>query len=332
MNSYKRRNNKTYINQKVILPKIKSHYILKDVYNHLQKRKLMKIIKYNKNLQKKMNISINDYKHYKKIGIEIIPSPIKYGKFINYDEKYKSHFHIYFNNETEEIKRNYFDKGEKINKIKIIIDPKVNTFFELFKNCECIYSINFTHFNVNNINNMSHMFYGCSFLNKIIFTNFNTDKVTDMSCMFYECSSLKSLNPSKFNTYRVTKMNDMFFNCKSLKELNITNFNTNYVTDMTGMFFGCQLLKELNLSNFNTNKVNSMASMFYYCLNLRKLNIENFDTRKVNCMVTMFTRCKSLKEMKFSKTNFIVKNKKDLIFMFYESSDYLNKIEKILNN
>ena len=331
MSTYKRRN-KTSIKQKVNLPNIKSYYIQKEVYNYLPKRKLMKIIRYNKSLQNKMDISIEDYRHYKKIGIEIIPSPIKFGKFINYYENFESYFHIYFNNDKKERKRNYFNKEEKINKIRIIINPKVNTFFELFKDCECIFSVNFTHFNSNNINDMSHMFHGCSLLTKINFSSFNTDKVTDMSSMFYECSSLKLIDLSKFNTKRVTKMNDMFFNCKSLKELNLSKFNTNYVTDMAGMFFGCQLLKELNLSNFNTNKVDSMASMFYYCLNLRKLNIENFNTRKVNCMVTMFTRCKSLKEINFSKTNFIVKNKRDLNFMFYECNSDLDKIKQMLEN
>ena len=117
MSSYKRRNENN-IKQKTILTNIKSHYIQKKVYNYLQKRKIMKIIRYNKHLQNKMDISIEDYKHYKKIGIEIVPSPIKYGKFINYDERYESCFHIYFNNDKEEIKRNYFNKGQKLIKLE----------------------------------------------------------------------------------------------------------------------------------------------------------------------------------------------------------------------
>ena len=42
--------------------------------------------------------------------------------------------------------------------IKIIIDCHVESFKELFYDCECIESINFNKFYRNNINNMSGMF------------------------------------------------------------------------------------------------------------------------------------------------------------------------------
>ena len=45
----------------------------------------------------------------------------KFGKFINMNENEK-YYHIYFNDNEEEIKRNYLKKNEKVAKIKILID------------------------------------------------------------------------------------------------------------------------------------------------------------------------------------------------------------------
>ena len=43
------------------------------------------------------------------------------GKFINIHKKNQPYFHIYFNEDKEEIKRNYIKKGENLSKIKVII-------------------------------------------------------------------------------------------------------------------------------------------------------------------------------------------------------------------
>ena len=47
-----------------ILRYIKSNFILKKFFDYLNKRKSLEIIKYNKNIQKRMNININNYKEY----------------------------------------------------------------------------------------------------------------------------------------------------------------------------------------------------------------------------------------------------------------------------
>ena len=53
---------------------IKSKYILKLIFELLQKNKLLRIIRYNKKLQKILYIDINNYKkEYCKIEIEITP-------------------------------------------------------------------------------------------------------------------------------------------------------------------------------------------------------------------------------------------------------------------
>ena len=200
---------------------IKSKYILKQITDYLTKNKLLKIINYNKLIQNKLDIGIIDYKkYYEQIEIELIPineDNINY--FINIKDEYKSYYHIYFNNDKNEKKQNYFNKNDNITKINIILDNEIASFEKLFFKCECIEKIRFIKYNRNDINNMSYMFCGCS--------------------------SLKELNLNNFITNNVTNMSYMFYGCSSLKELNLNNFNTNNVTDMRWMFNGC--LDELKL-------------------------------------------------------------------------------------
>ena len=185
---------------------IKADYFLEKVFNNLKKGKALNIIKYNENIKKRINININDYKEYSEkyssIEIEIKPINNKYGKFINIKKEEEIYYHIYFNNK-EEMKRNFIYNYEKIKIIKIVIDYHVESFENIFYNCDCIESIKFKKFYRKNINNMGYMFSGCSSLKKLDLNNFNTNKVTDMRSMFYKCSSLTNINLSKFDNQNV---------------------------------------------------------------------------------------------------------------------------------
>ena len=197
---------------------------MRKLFGIMQKRISLKIIKYNINIQKRMNININNYKDFfekfSSIELEIIPIQNEYGPFINIKEEDKKYFHIYFNNNKAEIKKTELNKEDKVSKINIIIDYQIKSFEKLFYKCECIESINFKKFNRNNITDMSYMFCGCSSLKELNLNNFNTNNVTNMSGMFSGCSSLKELNLNNFNTNNVTNMSCMFDGCSSLKELN----------------------------------------------------------------------------------------------------------------
>ena len=161
-----------------------------------------------------------------------MPVKNRYGKFINIQNDEVKYYHIYFDNNKEEIKRNYLNVIEGIKIIKIVIDYQVKSFLDLFASCESIESINFKKFYRNNIDNMKGMFFKCSSLKELNLSNFNTKNVTDMTSMFHGCLSLKELNLSNFNTNKVKNMRNMFHGCSSLKKLNLSNFNTNNVIDM----------------------------------------------------------------------------------------------------
>ena len=270
--------NKSY-NSK-LLDNIKSKYILKNIFDKLNYVKKLNIIKYNKNLQNKLNLGLNDYKdYYSKIIIEVYPKNVKEKNcfFFTVRHELKNFCHFYFNDSEKEIDRNYFTKDENISKIRIVLDPEFNIFSRLFQYCECIEKINFINWRRNDINSMDNMFYDCKLLNEINFNSFNTDNVEYMNDMFCGCYSLKELNLSKFNTSKVIIMNCMFSYCSSLKKLDLSNFNTENVWTMDNMFCGCSKLKELNISNFSSKNLVKMRLMFCGCESLRELLVnDNF--------------------------------------------------------
>ena len=314
-----REEKKEQMEKKSILNNIKSIFVLKKIFKNLNTKISLEIIQNNKTTQKRLGITINDYKefsqYYSSIEIEITPVPAELGTFINFIED-ESYFHIYFDDSEEEIKRNYLERKDRVSKIKVVIDHQLRSFHKLFNDCKCIKIINFKLFLRINIYDMSYMFNNCLNLRKINFFMFNTDNVSNMSNMFYGCISLKELNCSNFNTNKVTDMSWMFLGCSSLKKIDLSNFITNEVTDLSRMFQGCSSLEELNLSNFNTNNVTNMESMFAECSSLKTLNISSFNTDKVRYMNRMFKRCSKLVELDLS--NFNTYNVTRFYGMFYE--------------
>ena len=69
-----------------IIENIKSDYFLQKLYDVMPKKKKLEIVKYNKTIQNRINLSVKNYKEYSEtftpIEIKIIPSKGRYGKFI----------------------------------------------------------------------------------------------------------------------------------------------------------------------------------------------------------------------------------------------------------
>ena len=88
---------------------VKSHYIIQLIFEYMTERKSLETIRYNKSIQKRINININHYKAYSEtktsIELDIIPMKGKYGVFININEEDRKYFHIFFNdNKKKELK------------------------------------------------------------------------------------------------------------------------------------------------------------------------------------------------------------------------------------
>ena len=174
------------------LRNLQSDYFIQKFFEYMTERKSLETIRYNKSIQKRINVKINHYKAYSEkyssIELDIILKD-KYGKFININEEDKKYFHIYFNdNKKKEIENTSLYKDDNVSKISIIIDYQIKSFSKLFSCCGCIESIKFKKFYRNNVTDMSCMFYRCSSLKELNLNNFNTNNVTDMSYMFSGCS------------------------------------------------------------------------------------------------------------------------------------------------
>ena len=248
-----------------MLDNIKSSLILKTIFKNLSKRLFLTLIINNKNLQKRLNISIDTYiKFSSQIEIEIIPNKIKLvneNKFIDIlDWEYKPFYHIYFNDGNEEINRNYFTINENVSKIKVLIDMEVNSIQGLFSECCCMKEIKFIKFNRTDFNNYKSMFY------------YN---VENMENMFDSCEVLTKLDLSNFNTNKVKTMYKMFNCCSALKELNISNFKFNESTNLDYMFSYCSI----NLKNEIKNKYKDIDSIAFddYILNYSSDDGQSYD-------------------------------------------------------
>ena len=136
---------KNYYNNCNFFKNIKSNYILKQIFENISQKTLMKLINHNKNIQNQLEIGINDFiKYYEQIEIEIIPiNKDNKNKFINIPKEDKLYYHIYFNDDKNETDKYYFNKYDNIKKIKIKIDGEIKSFKGLFENCTCIEKIAF---------------------------------------------------------------------------------------------------------------------------------------------------------------------------------------------
>ena len=264
--------NKNYLDD------INSKYVVALIFKNLIRGKALKIIKYSKKMQNRMELNIKNYKAYSEklsqIEIEIIPNENQYCKIIHIlNDEEKKYYHIYLNNNKEEIKRNYLNKSDDITnlKIKVEIDNQVKSLSKLFIYCKHIKSICFKRFRRNYILDMSEMFKECSSLKEINFLCFNSENVSNMKEMFSGCSSLKELNLSNFNTENVIDMCEMFRDCSLIEKINLSSFDTKNVINMYAMFLGCGALKELNISNFNTCNVTDIHAMFFGCASIKEL-------------------------------------------------------------
>ena len=114
------------------LKNLKSNYVFQKVFNNLTKKKSLEILKYNNKTKQRLNLNINDYKKYceiySSIEIEIRAKNKEKFKFINIKESEKKYYHIYFNDNEKEIKRDYIIKYDYVTKINIRIDYQIGSF------------------------------------------------------------------------------------------------------------------------------------------------------------------------------------------------------------
>ena len=147
-----------------ILKNIRSKYLVIKIFEHLKQKKLLKMIEHNKKYQNIMNKNIEHYKiEFLKIEIEIFPKESTFGNFIRIP--LNEGIQIFCNDDEKEAKKlNSIIKDVKVEKVKVIIDHKIESLSWLFYKCNDIKKINFIKFNRDNIKTMCGMFSGCTSL------------------------------------------------------------------------------------------------------------------------------------------------------------------------
>ena len=122
-----------------VFENLKSDFFFIKIFDIIKKKKSLEIFKYNKKLQKRLNININNYKEYSQlyssIEIELKLAFNIHGTFINISDEEKEYYHIYFDDSIEEIKRNNLKDNENVKMIKIIINYQIKSFSKLFYYC-----------------------------------------------------------------------------------------------------------------------------------------------------------------------------------------------------
>ena len=124
-----------------------------------------------------MNLTIENYKYYNKIVADIIPhDEIRKNKrliWVDFYKKNKDFIQIFFNNnEEEEIKRNYLEEDEKVEKIKIIIDHQIESFKSVFKQANGIKKLKLKSYK--SVKDLDYMFEVAYMIEEINLSNFNT--------------------------------------------------------------------------------------------------------------------------------------------------------------
>ena len=223
---------------------VSSEFILEKIFDNLIEIRLLKVIRYNNKLKNILNKDNNDYKKYSNIVIEVIP----YMHFQNGTKGFididcdKNYCHVYFNDDSEEIKRNYFTSEDKVQKIKIVLDYRIQSLNGIFRLWKSIKKVNFINFKRNNITHLNYLFKESS-VEEINFYDFPGKSVTNMKGLFSDCQRLRTINFYAFDTSNVTDMSYMFNKCLSIENLNFSKFDTSKVTDMSFMFNYCSSLK-----------------------------------------------------------------------------------------
>ena len=209
---------------------------MKKIKQNLNQKRCLQLVKYNKKMQEKLDISIEDYREYNQIVFELYPNDEIGNIFFNSIMIDSRYMHIYINDGKNEKKGSIIEHKDIIKKIKVVIDFEIKSLNSLFINFDNVVDIQCTKFNRKDITDMSKIFYGCKNLMTLNIENFKTDNVTNMSYMFHKCISLLVIDLNNFNTSNVQNMQNMFEECLQLRQLNISNFDTSNVIYMNDMF------------------------------------------------------------------------------------------------
>ena len=185
-------------------------------------------------------------------------------------------------------------------------------------------SLDFSTWNLPNVQNMAYMFAGNLFLKDLKLPSdteghyFGTT-AQNMSYMFCQCASLKSFECNGTFGQNAINCVGMFSMCKSLSEFNTGQYFGSNVINTGAMFYNCSHLYVFTMdgtfgqltqyTSYYDNEYDDYYGMFENCSTLRKVNFNNYFGKSLNDATRMFCYCQSLSSVDF--TNFYLTNYND---------------------
>ena len=297
--------------------KVKSNVVCRLITKFMPSIRVLKTFNYNKSIQKRINLSIDDYID---ISSDIVVASFDRNLFINKGVRQilESRFR---NNEH----RLVIDTVEEPNKVIVIccygkrlVDPRLPKCLayylyeaeeigivskkppvvlkNLFSGAHNVKYINMQELNAEYVKDITGMFENCVNLEQLDLSKFKINNLEKMSNLFYGCTSLETLDIPYLNTTSVKDMSNVFYECSNLKHLRF-NFNTENVIDMVNMFYGCRNLKYLDLSEFYCPNLRNISGMFVDCSDLEDLDIRRFSSLEIIYANETFKNCKSLENV-----------------------------------
>ena len=234
------------------------------------------------NINKNDNIQMNNNMQEKRNEIELVYYS-KYGgaaqifgtEFVNFNRK---NIKLIINNRNKAyniIDTFYLIEGE--NKIKLLIEKKLNNLSYMFYNCNSLKNITeLKYLDTSDVNNFSYLFWGCSSLTDIsALKSWDVSKGVDFSYAFTGCTSLSDISAlEKWDVSNNTNFSYMFCRCFTLININpLNNWNVSKGKDFSNMFFGCIILSNLlPIKNWNIKNGTNFEGMFSKCKSLENLN------------------------------------------------------------
>ena len=238
-----------------MLTEIKSKYLLQGIFDYMKDKRKLKLIKYNKLFQNKLNINKEDYESY----ISLREFNIKYN--LNFD-----------NICIEEINLNLRHTGKEIfeylNKIKFKGLTKLYLSRNDIKNINLLERANFQelkelYLSGNEISDITIL--GKVNLDNLEILDLNHNKISDITIL--EKAHLKNLKELYFSDNDISNINSL--EKIDFEKLNKLNLSYNYISDIN--VFGKVNLKNLNELDLVGNKIDN-----YLLINMLKSKIKNF--------------------------------------------------------
>lgn len=153
----------------------------------------------------------------------------------------------------------------------------LKTLKDAFKQCENLYSVDFSECDGSVYDSFYYTFYQCKKLTNIIYGKCIFPNVITLTYTFYECKKLTAIDLSPFNGAPIGDLLYTFCSCESLVQIDLSPLSHGTIKTLDSTFRSCYSIVEVDLSCLNVEAVN-LNYTFYGCSVLERVVLGRFNT------------------------------------------------------